>query len=202
MQDRTTDYARLIVSGGKLRGKAEYQACKRHLDDMKRKDFPYIFDVAEAERHIDIANTLVIGEGEEKKPLVTRGFQNFILGSLFGWRKKRSNIRRYREAYIQVGRQNGKSFLAGELCNDFATFSGYQMGRVLCTATKQDQANIVWGEVAKFIESDKDLAELYKIKKYDRTITSKVTGTTIKAIGRDTKSADGFRTINYNVLFR
>jgi len=39
------------------------------------------------------------------------------------------------------------------------------------------------------------LAELYKIKTYDRTITSKVTGTTIKAIGRDTKSADGFRTI-------
>lgn len=195
MQDRTTDYARLIVSGGKLCGKAEYQACKRHLDDMARKDFPYIFDVAQAERHIDIANTLVIGEGEEKKPLVTRGFQNFILGSLFGWRKKRSNIRRYREAYIQVGRQNGKSFLAGELCNDFATFSGYQMGRVFCTATKQDQANIVWGEVNKFIRADPELSELYKVKEYEHTIISKITGTVIKAIGRDTKSADGFRSI-------
>ena len=138
---------------------------------MEKKDFPYIFDAAQAERHIDIANTLVIGEGEQKKPLVTRGFQDFIIGSLFGWRKKRSNIRRYREAYLQLGRQNGKSFLAGELCNDFATFSGYQMGRVLCTATKQDQANIVWGEVAKFIESDKDLAELYKIKKKPKRVS-------------------------------
>jgi phage terminase large subunit-like protein len=36
---------------------------------------------------------------------------------------------------------------------------------------------------------------LYKIRKYDRTITSLVTGTTIKAIGRDTKSADGFRSL-------
>lgn len=96
MQDRTTEYARLIVDGGKLFVQAEYQACKRHLDDMERKDFPYIFDVAAAEKHIDIANTLTIGEGEQRKPLVTRGFQNFILGNIFGWRKKRSNIRRYR----------------------------------------------------------------------------------------------------------
>lgn len=194
MRDRTTEYAKLVLSGQRICGRSEVLAAQRHINDMKDKGTEWIFDVKEAERHIDIANTLTIGEGEAHA-LHTRGFQNFIIGSLFGWRKKRSDIRRYREAYVQVGRQNGKSFLAGTLANDFATFGGYQYGRIFCTATKQDQANIVWDEVAKFIQSDKDLAELYKIKTYDRTITSKVTGTTIKAIGRDTKSADGFRTI-------
>lgn len=194
MRDRTTEYAKLVLSGQRICGRSEKLACRRHLRDMQDKQSEWIFDIKEAERHIDIANTLTIGEGEAHA-LHTRGFQNFIIGSLFGWRKKRSDIRRYREAYVQVGRQNGKSFLAGTLANDFATFGGYQYGRIFCTATKQDQANIVWDEVAKFIKSDKDLAELYKIKTYDRTITSKVTGTTIKAIGRDTKSADGFRTI-------
>lgn len=194
MKDRTTEYAKLVLNGQRICGRSEKLACRRHIQDMQDKKSEWIFDVKEAERHIDIANTLTIGEGEAHA-LHTRGFQNFIIGSLFGWRKKRSDIRRYREAYVQVGRQNGKSFLAGTLANDFATFGGYQYGRIFCTATKQDQANIVWDEVAKFIQSDKDLAELYKIKTYDRTITSKVTGTTIKAIGRDTKSADGFRTI-------
>lgn len=194
MRDRTTEYAKLVLSGQRICGRSEVLAAQRHINDMKDKGTEWIFDVKEAERHIDIANTLTIGEGEAHA-LHTRSFQNFIIGSLFGWRKKRSDIRRYREAYVQVGRQNGKSFLAGTLANDFATFGGYQYGRIFCTATKQDQANIVWDEVAKFIQSDKDLAELYKIKTYDRTITSKVTGTTIKAIGRDTKSADGFRTI-------
>lgn len=194
MRDRTTEYAKLVLSGQRICGRSEVLAAMRHLRDMENKSTEWIFDVKEAEKHIDIANTLTIGEGEAHA-LHTRGFQNFIIGSLFGWRKKRSDIRRYREAYVQVGRQNGKSFLAGTLANDFATFGGYQYGRIFCTATKQDQANIVWDEVAKFIQSDKDLAELYKIKTYDRTITSKVTGTTIKAIGRDTKSADGFRTI-------
>jgi phage terminase large subunit-like protein len=194
--DRTTAYAKLIVSGKRICGKAEYQACKRHLDDMANKNSEYVFDVKEAENHIDIANQLTIGEGVEAKRLVTRGFQNFIIGSLTGWRKKRSKVLRFREAYVQMARQNGKSFIAGELCNDRATFSGYKYGRIFCTATKQDQANIVWDEVDKFIESDSDLMSLYKIRKYDRTITSLVTGTTIKAIGRDTKSADGFRSIN------
>lgn len=192
--DRTTAYARLVLDGQRITGQAEKDACRRHIDDMANKNSPWIFDAAEAERHIDIANTLTIGEGQTQR-LTTRGFQNFIIGSLFGWRKKRSTQRRYREAYIQMGRQNGKSFIAGEMCNDFAAFSPYQQGRIYCTATKQDQANIVWDECAKFIEADKDLVELYKIRRYDRTITSLVTGTVVKAIGRDTKSADGFRSI-------
>lgn len=193
--DRTTEYAKLIVGGEKLCGRAEYLACKRHLDDMSRKDFPYKFDAAMAERHIELANKLTIGEGDAPRKLKTRGFQNFIIGNIFGWRKKRYKERRYREAYVQMARQNGKSFIAGEMCNDFATFSGYKYGRIFCTATKQEQANIVWDEVSKFINSDSDLKELYKIRKHDRTIESLITGTTIKAIGRDTKSADGFRSI-------
>ena len=195
MTDRTTAYAKLIAEGNKICGRSEYLACKRHLDDMAKKDFEYIFDAEIAERHIKLANTLTIGEGEQRRPLKTRGFQDFIIGSLFGWRKKRSNIRRYREAYIQMARQNGKSFIAGEMCNDFALFSDYKYGRIFCAATKQEQANIVWDEVAKFIESDADLLECYKIRRYDRTILSLKNNTTIKSIGRDTKTADGFRSV-------
>lgn len=193
--DRTTEYAKLVVSGKRLAGRTEILCCRRHLEDMNRKDFEYIFDAKAAERHIEIANTLTIGEGRQKKPLITRGFQNFIIGSLFGWRKKRSKERRYREGYIQMARQNGKSFLSAEMANDFATFSGYKEGRIFCTATKMDQAKIVFNEVSKFIRSDKELEELYSIKDYVSTITSKITGTVIQAIGGDTKKADGFRSI-------
>lgn len=195
MKDRVTEYARRVVEGKELTGHSEYLACKRHLEDMHRAEFEYKFDVDEAESHIEIANELTLGEGLDAKPLTLRGFQNFIVGSLFGWRRKRSKERRYREAYIQMGRQNGKSLLAGVMANDFATFSGYQYGRILLTATKQEQANIVWDEIYKFIRSDSELSELYRVRKYLRTIESKVTGTTIRAIGRDTKTTDGFRCV-------
>ena len=193
--DRVKKYAELVVSGKKVAGRKEYLACKRHLDDLKRKNFEYIFDVKEAERHIDLANELYIGEGTERVQLTTRGFQDFIIGSLFGWRRKKSKERRFREGYVQIGRQNGKSFIGGAVANDMASFSGYREGRIFCTATKQDQANIVWDEIRKFIESDEELSELYRVREHDRTIKSLVTGSVIKSIGRDTKSADGFRSI-------
>ena len=198
MADRTTAYAKQVVAGKKAVGRSEYLACKRHLDDIKRsrsKEFGYKWDVEAAERAISIANELTIIEGTAPKQLKTRGFQNFIIGSLHGWKVKRKGYLRYREAYIQMARQNGKSFLAGTEANNWASFSGYREGRIFCTATKQEQANIVWDEVRKFIESDADLAQIYRIREHDRTIKSYITDTVIKSVGRDTKSADGFRSI-------
>jgi len=193
--DRTTEYAKLVVNKKKIAGRKEYLACERHLQDLKKKNFDYKFNKEFAEKAINIINELVIGEGEEQQKLSTRGFQNFIIGSLFGWVKKKTKERRFREAYIQVGRQNGKSILSGAMANQFATFSGYKLGRIFCAATKQEQANIVWDEIAKFIRSDNDLQEMYKITEHERTIKSFVTGNVIKSLGRDTKSADGFRSI-------
>lgn len=200
MIDHTTRYAKLVVGGKRIASEAEKACCQRHLNDLeksKKAGFAYKFDVKEAEYHLKVANTLTISEGEKLKGLSLRGFQCFILGSLFGWVKKgKEHTRRFKEAYISMGRQNGKSFLCGILANDFATFGGYHEGRIFCTATKQDQANIVWDEVRKFIQGDGDLAEFYTTPKaYKHEITSKVTGTVIKAIGRDTKTADGFRSI-------
>lgn len=194
--DRTTAYAKKVVNKEILKGKTEYLCCKRHLDDMaKGKDFPFIFDVELAERAISIDNELVLISGTEEQPLKTRGFQDFIIGSLNGWRWKYSTKLRYREAYVQMGRQNGKSLIAGTMANQKASFSGYKYSRIFCTATKMDQAAIVWDEVAKFITADKDLRNLYKVTKHDNTITSLISGNYIKALGRDTKSADGFTNI-------
>ena len=190
-QDRTTAYAKLVVSGKKIAGRKEFLACKRHLDDLKRKKFEFKFDIEEAEFAIDFANTLTLKTGERLK---TRGFQNFIIGSLHGWRKKKTKERRFREAYIQMGRRNGKSFLSGTQANYFSSILGNK-DRIFCAATKQEQANIVWDDIRNFIESDEDLSELYKIKEHERTIKSLITDTTIKSLGRDTKSMDGFGNI-------
>ena len=139
-RDRTTEYAKLVVQG-KIEGKGDSErlACQRHLEDLKKsktKDFEYKFDVEAAERAIDINNELTIGEGDEVEKLKTRGFQNFITGCLHGWVQKRTGYNRFREAYIQVGRQNGKSFVAGTEAVQRSGFSTYKEGRIFCAATK------------------------------------------------------------------
>lgn len=198
MRNRTLEYAKKVVSGKVLKGKTEIACCQRFIDDLEKmetEEFPFYFDNEKAEKFIKIANTLTIMEGETAKPLKTRGFQDFIIGNLHGWLKKENNTNRYKEAYIQIGRQNGKSFLSGIEGIIWSTFLGYKEGRILLGATKQDQANIVWDEIAKFLRADKNINEIYKITEHSRTIKSLVTGTTIKSVGRDTKSLDGFRTI-------
>lgn len=195
--DRATLYAKKVVNGSIIAGKYVKLACRRHLKDLKRqgtKEFPYIFDRDKAERILNFAETLYIAEGDGGNQLLSLAeFQCFILGSLFGWVHMDTGYRRFRTSYIQLGRQNGKSMINGILGVYCSNFDGYKYGQIYCTATKSDQAKIVLKEMIKMIEADEDLYELFKIQEYKNTIEALVTKSTIKALGRDSKSIDGFR---------
>lgn len=196
MTDRVTKYALDVIEGREVAGKYVRLACQRHIDDIERSKlarYKYVFNLEKSLKIIEFAETLVIAEGEEEKPVKLAGFQDFILGSLNGWVTKDGGYRRFRNSYVQLGRQNGKSFLNGILATFYGNFDGYSYGQIYCTATKMDQAKIVFKEIMKFINADNDLSELFKIKEYESTIECHLTKSTIKALGRDTKSIDGFR---------
>jgi phage terminase large subunit-like protein len=194
--DRVTRYAIDVVEGREIAGQYVIMACQRHLDDLEKSKlapYKYEFDIEKSLRIIEYAETLYIAEGEEKIQLRLYPFQDFILGSLNGWVEKGTGYRRYRTSYIQLGRQNGKSFLNGILGTYYGNFDGYNYGQIYCTATKADQAKIVFNEMVKFINSDEDLKELFKVQEYKSTIICNLTNSVIRALGRDTKSIDGFR---------
>lgn len=194
--DRVTQYALDVVEGREVAGRYVKLACQRHLDDLEKSKlapFKYEFDLEKANHILEFAETLTIAEGEEEIPVELAGFQIFILGSLNGWVTKGTGYRRFRNSYVQLGRQNGKSFLNGILGTYYGAFSGYKYGQLYCTATKSDQAKIVLNEMIKFINSDEDLSEFFKVKEHDNTIIALNTNSTIRALGRDTKSIDGFR---------
>lgn len=194
--DRVTQYAVDVVEGRIVSGRYAILACQRHLDDLEKSKlalYKYVFDIEKANDILDFAETLTIAEGEEEIPVNLEGFQVFILGCLNGWVTKDKGYRRFRTSYVQLGRQNGKSFLNGILGTYYGAFSGYKYGQLYCTATKSDQAKIVLNEIIKFINSDEDLSEFFKVKEHDNTIIALNTNSTIRALGRDTKSIDGFR---------
>lgn len=196
MQDRTTQYAADVLAGKITAGEMVKLACKRHMDDLeasKTAPYRFYFDVEQAERIIDFAETLTIAEGEEQDQVQAYPFQCFILGSLNGWRTKSGSHRRFRTSYVQLGRQNGKSFLNGILAAYYGNFDRYRYGQIYCTATKKDQALIVFNEIVKFIRSDPDLEECFDIHEHNSTIDCRNTYSKIKALSGDTKSIDGFR---------
>ncbi|WEA47280.1 terminase large subunit [Priestia aryabhattai] len=194
--NRVTQYALDVVEGKIVTGKYAKLACQRHLDDIERSklaSYKFRFDEEEANRIIDFSETLIIAEGEGHESLKLADFQGFILGSLFGWVNKENGYRRFRTSYVQLGRQNGKSLLNGILGTYCSGFDGYKYAQIYCTATKSDQAKIVFNEIVKFIRADEDLEELFKVKEYESTIISLITNSIVRALGRDTKSIDGFR---------
>lgn len=196
--DRVTEFAKANVKNKKDFGEDARLAFKRHINDLARSekndpDFPYRFDEEKAEDIIELANKLTIAEGEGKEQFTCAGFQEFILGSLFGWVHKETGKRRFTDSYVQVARQQGKSVLNAILGIKCCNFDNYNYGQIYCTATKADQARIVLKEIIKFINADNDLKELFDIKDYKNEITGKITNTVIRALGRDTHTIDGFR---------
>nr|DAY65947.1 MAG TPA: Terminase large subunit [Caudoviricetes sp.] len=196
--DRVTEFAKANVKNKKDFGEDARLAFKRHIDDLARSKkndphFPYRFDEEKAEDIIELANKLTIAEGEGNEPFTCAGFQEFILGSLFGWVHKETGKRRFTDSYVQVARQQGKSVLNAILGIKCCNFDNYNYGQIYCTATKADQARIVLKEIIKFINADNDLKELFDIKDYKSEITGKITSTVIRALGRDTHTIDGFR---------
>lgn len=196
--DRVTEFAKANVKNKKDFGEDARLAFKRHIDDLARSkkndpNFPYRFDEEKAEDIIELANKLTIAEGEGNEQFTCAGFQEFILGSLFGWVHKETGKRRFTDSYVQVARQQGKSVLNAILGIKCCNFDNYNYGQIYCTATKADQARIVLKEIIKFINADNDLKELFDIKDYKSEITGKITRTVIRALGRDTHTIDGFR---------
>lgn len=194
-QDRCTQYALDVVSGKITAGEYVRLACQRHLDDIEKSKaapYKYYFDVEKSEEIINFAEELTIAEGEENEHVTAHPFQCFILGSLNGWRTKEKSYRRFRTSYVQLGRQNGKSFINGILACYYGNFDGYKYGKIFCTATKQDQANIVFDEVAKFINSDPTSGRQY-VFSTDEVMHFKtsfsfdgITGLPVQQILRDT----------------
>src|SRR5262249_12469898 len=100
VDDRVTTYAQAVVSGALVVRRAARLSCERTLRDLARQhtaSFPYQFDVAAA------AHIVVFFEGfltlEHGGPFQLLPWQQFCLGSLFGWLRTRDRGRRFQTAY-------------------------------------------------------------------------------------------------------
>jgi len=114
------EYARAVVSGEIIAGKEVIAACERFQKDLQRDDLEL------REHDPDLAinimqTTLVHAQGEDLdglplqgSPFLLQPWQIFIVYNLLGFYYKGTNERRFKEAFIEVARKNGKtSFISG-----------------------------------------------------------------------------------------
>lgn len=123
-----------------------------------------IWDREAAQRAIDFfPDVLPLAEGEYAgKPFYLQGWQQFIVGSLFGW-KTVEGFRRFRNAYVEVGKGNGKSPLAGGIGLYMLCADGEPSAECYSAATTKDQANILFRDAVRMVEASPALsARIFK----------------------------------------
>lgn len=113
--DIARQYASDVVGGGIVACRYVKFACQRFLNDLDRQgddDWPYVFDEAKADRAVKFMQLMPHTKGKwsaSKSKLVFEPWQVFIEANIFGWVKKDTGKRRFREAYEEIPRKNGKS---------------------------------------------------------------------------------------------
>jgi len=123
--DAALQYARDVAEGRVPACRLTIAACKRHLDDIERSgatEYPYRFDEAKAERVCRFVELFphtkgkwAVGRPGASNRLRLEPWQCFFFSSIFGWVRKRDNLRRYRKVYAKIPRKNGKSQMVAPL---------------------------------------------------------------------------------------
>jgi len=119
-KDVAVQFANDCIEGKRIVGSEIVAACKRFLDDLKRDDLELRTHDPDLVINI-MQTTLVHAQGEDLegnpllgKPFILQPWQIFVVYNLLGFYYKGTNNRRYKEAFIEVARKNGKTaFVAG-----------------------------------------------------------------------------------------
>lgn len=119
-----------------------YERAKRDREELPA--LGYYFDEEEADEIVRLIETeMKHHEGEwAGRPFLLEPFQKFIIREVFGW-KREDGTRRYRTAYIEIPRKNGKTELGAAVALILTIADGEPGAQVYSSATKKDQARIV-----------------------------------------------------------
>ncbi|MGX5777477.1 terminase large subunit [Methylorubrum zatmanii] len=152
--DPVTAWAQDVVAGDVIQGPHVRNACRRHLQDLI--DGPargLTWDLAAAMRAIRFGPQVcrLNGGQFEGRPFTLQPSQAFKTGSLFGW-KRRDGLRRFRRAYIEEGKGNGKSPWAAMTGMYGLVADGEKRAEIYAAASKKDQAMVLFRDAVAMVD--------------------------------------------------
>ncbi len=150
-----------MVAGDIVAGPHVRDACARHLRDLaqaKRRGLVWDKDAALwAFEYFETVLRLNGGEFEGQ-PFVLADWQQFVVGSLMGWKLK-DGWRRFRVAYIETAKGSGKSPLVAGLGLYGLTADDEARAEVYAAAVKQDQAKVLFRDAIAMVQQSPALSD-------------------------------------------
>jgi len=169
---RVDAYARAVRLGTVTAGPYVRQACARHERDRRQASAKgFRFNPAAAdhvlgfiERWVCLPDTRDPATGRPK-PFHLEAWQAFIIGSLFGWQWTRgegAGHRRYRNAFIEVGKGNGKTPMLAAIGLYGLMMDGQTAPEIYAAAADRAQAMILYRDAVRMVEASPELERRIK----------------------------------------
>lgn len=172
-------------------------ACLRQKQDLERKKgskFPYHFDRKRATKPCKFIECLCHVKGPKAGECIhLEDWQCFIITTIFGWVDD-NGYRRFSQAYIEVGRGNGKSTFCSGIGLYMLCADGELGADIYSFATTRDQARIVFDDALAMARGNKDLQRYYGLTPLNNSMV--IIGTNSKFLPKsaDAGTLDGLNT--------
>ena len=166
------------------------KACRRFLDDMERgHERGLAFDVDKAQSVLDFYDHVPHIKGEwAGKPIVPGGWQAFVLINLYGWVWEETGLRRFKSAYIEVSRKNGKSTFVAPLGLYMLRWDDEPGAEIYSAATSRDQARIVFDTARDMVRNSKLRNHL---QAYNHSVCYEGNFSSFKPLAADSDTLEG-----------
>lgn len=182
-------YAEQVRSGEILVCEYVRLAVERYYADLDRAlDKGRYFDKKVALRAIHFIEKLKHTKGEwASQRFRLEPWQQFVLWNIFGW-KNADGTRRFRYAYIEIARKNGKTALSAGIGLYMLFADGESRPEIYSAATVKDQAKICFSDAVEIVKAT-DLKNY--LTPYRNSIVYELKGGTMKPLSSDYGTHDG-----------
>jgi phage terminase large subunit-like protein len=194
---RGIQYAYDVQSGVVPACAKTINAVNRFFRDLERiktdPNCPYYFDPKRAERYLDKAQKFhhVKGANWKTKNIFYEDWQCYLFTNLLGFFNHKTKRRRFRTAYLELSRGNGKSCVASQLGLYFLSLEGEVGPDIIIASTKKDAARIVFDSARSMALKNPSYIKATNTKVLAHTILHPPSNGVMKPISSDSKSTDG-----------
>lgn len=160
--------------------------------DPFQDDEDYYLDEQAGQEAIDFFPTFLCHIHGEKalEPFHLEVWQQAIVGHVFGWKHRKTHLRRYREALILIPRKNGKSLLVSGI-SLYCLFCQRERGQQLYAAAgDRQQARLVHDVSKAMVLRDPDLSKRAEVLRNEIRYPDR--DSFFRVLSSETSGAHGF----------
>jgi phage terminase large subunit-like protein len=192
--NKALSYIDDVLAGRVVASKLVRLTIERHQRDLANgHERGLTFNPKKAQHIITFIQTFChhsVGQWAGQK-LKLEPWQQALLWILFGWQFTDTGYRRFKFAYIELGRGNGKSMIASCVALYELLGSGEPGAECFSIATRKEQAKIVFDEACRIIKQSPVLKK--RVKNYRDSLFIPDTASKFQPLASDEDSLDGLR---------